>query len=123
MCGDPWDGVRANEDGGRYSTGQIVRKYKAGQLIKVLIELTTNHGGWFEFRICPYHKGRLTTFCLRRRPLRISGHGRRFQIDTRAPRVRFAVEVKLPKRIKCKQCLFQWKYNAGKYLYCEVPSN
>lgn len=35
ICGDPWDGVRENEAGGRYATGIISRKYKEGQIIDV----------------------------------------------------------------------------------------
>ena len=69
---------RANEAGGRYGRGVITRKYRKGQSIKVAlikissefiqiknrrgkseqhvqvrIELTANHMGHFEFRLCP----------------------------------------------------------------------
>ena len=27
VCGDPWDGARENEAGGRYATGIIVRNF------------------------------------------------------------------------------------------------
>ena len=35
ICGDPWDGVRENEAGGRYATGTISRQYTEGQVIDV----------------------------------------------------------------------------------------
>ena len=36
-----------------YGKGILVRKYQRGQPIKVRVELTANHMGYFEFRICP----------------------------------------------------------------------
>ena len=44
---------RANEAGGMFGKGIIVRKYEMNQVIKVRVELTANHMGWFEFRLCP----------------------------------------------------------------------
>ena len=41
---------RANEAGGLYGKGVIVRKYEKNTVIKVRIELTANHMGFFEFR-------------------------------------------------------------------------
>lgn len=40
------------ETPGRYATGTIVETYNQGQVIDVEVQVTTNHGGWFEFRIC-----------------------------------------------------------------------
>ena len=36
-----------------FGKGIIVRKYEINQAIKVRVELTANHMGYFEFRICP----------------------------------------------------------------------
>lgn len=44
---------RPNEAGGMFGNGIIVRKYEVNQVIKVRIELTANHMGYFEFRVCP----------------------------------------------------------------------
>ncbi len=67
---------RANEAGGMYGKGVIARKYQKNQastvvmvhvvplkiniilykllqVIKVRVELTANHMGFFEFRLCP----------------------------------------------------------------------
>ena len=41
---------RANEAGGLYGKGVIVRKYEKNSVIKVRVELTANHMGYFEFR-------------------------------------------------------------------------
>ncbi|XP_071109881.1 uncharacterized protein [Haliotis cracherodii] len=43
VCGDPWDGVRENEAGGKYAKGIIVRKYNQGETIQIDIDLTANH--------------------------------------------------------------------------------
>ena len=40
------------ETPGRFATGTIVETYKEGQVMDVEIQVTTNHHGWFEFRIC-----------------------------------------------------------------------
>lgn len=55
VCGDPYNEPppRDNEVGGIYYSGIIVRNYKRGQVINVTIQLTTNHYGYFEFRLCP----------------------------------------------------------------------
>lgn len=47
VCGDPWDASepRANEYGGIYGTGVIVRKYNPGAEIKLKIQLTVSHLG------------------------------------------------------------------------------
>ena len=44
---------RSNEAGGMYGKGIIARKYEKNQVIKVRVELTANHMGFFEFRLCP----------------------------------------------------------------------
>ena len=53
MCGDPYDqNPRDHEPGGKYATGVIVRNYTQGQEISATIDITANHDGYFEFRLC-----------------------------------------------------------------------
>lgn len=61
ICGDPYNSPqpRENEAGGKYGKGIISRSYKANSIIKVRVELSTNHKGWFEFRLCPNNNIRL----------------------------------------------------------------
>ncbi len=42
---------RANEAGGLYGKGVIARKYEKNTVMKVRVELTANHMGYFEFRL------------------------------------------------------------------------
>merc|ERR1719347_1301959 len=54
ICGDPWNAVvKENEaPGGKYATGTIVANYTEGQVIDIDVKVTTNHKGWFEFKLC-----------------------------------------------------------------------
>ncbi|CAF1002048.1 unnamed protein product [Brachionus calyciflorus] len=52
ICGDNWSGEKNYERNGRRYTGHIVRSYTMGQTIDVKVELTANHLGWFEFKLC-----------------------------------------------------------------------
>ena len=55
VCGDAWDQPqpRAGEGGGVYGKGVLVRSYARGQRITVSAQITANHKGYFEFRLCP----------------------------------------------------------------------
>lgn len=55
VCGDPWNDrePRAHEIGGFFSNGVLGRRYTPGQVIDIEIELTSNHNGHFELRLCP----------------------------------------------------------------------
>ena len=55
ICGDPWDmpTPRDGESGGKFGRGVIVRSYTAGQTIKISTQISANHKGYFEFRLCP----------------------------------------------------------------------
>ena len=79
VCGDPYDEAqpRAGEGGGKYDCslililshslhftfyqrgtfrfgkGVIVKRYSSGERIRVTAEITANHKGYFEFRLCP----------------------------------------------------------------------
>ena len=37
----------------RYGKGIIVKRYNTGERITVTAEITANHKGYFEFRLCP----------------------------------------------------------------------
>ena len=37
----------------RYGQGLIVKQYRSGERISVTAEITANHKGYFEFRLCP----------------------------------------------------------------------
>ena len=45
---------RLHEIGGLYASGGFLgRRYSPGQVIEIEVELTANHFGYFELRLCP----------------------------------------------------------------------
>ena len=116
VCGDPWNGIREHEAGGKYANGLIVRKYEVGQVINATVELTANHKGFFEFRLCPTDNPfkKVTHQCLRKFPLVVADTGlTRFMVPTGNSYSKITVPLRLPAGVKCRACLFQWQYTAG----------
>eukprot|EP00095_Tigriopus_kingsejongensis_P000468 maker-scaffold217_size252476-snap-gene-1.37 protein:Tk00468 transcript:maker-scaffold217_size252476-snap-gene-1.37-mRNA-1 annotation:"conserved hypothetical protein" len=116
ICGDPWDSPqpRANEAGGMYGKGVIARKYERNQVIKVRVELTANHMGYFEFRMCPNNNAKKSAsqICLDQYILQQAKEGDERFYPGSESRV-FEMHYRLPKDLTCRQCVFQWRYIAG----------
>lgn len=115
ICGDAWDeDPRPHEAGGLYATGTIVRAYTQGQIIPVVVDVTANHRGYFEFRICPNNNPSVeaSQTCLNEHPL-YSADGSVFQhyIDTNLGDHK--IDLRLPADVSCTQCVLQWRYVAG----------
>ncbi|XP_025423907.1 uncharacterized protein LOC112693172 [Sipha flava] len=123
ICGDPWDSPqpRLHEAGGKYGLGVIVRRYKTGQPMIVRVELTANHRGYFEFRLCPNNapKQVATQACLDKHVLRRVRtkdaddmfHETRYYPGTENKV--YEMRYLLPDGMTCSQCVLQWKYVAG----------
>ncbi|XP_046551505.1 mucin-5AC-like [Haliotis rubra] len=123
VCGDPWNAKRENEAGGKYANGIIVRKYKKGETITINIDLTANHLGYFQFRLCPHNSPQtpVKQECLDRHLLRLTDGTARFKVTT-ARRGIYTMTVVLPENVTCSQCVLQWKYNTGNSWGCEGPT-
>ena len=52
LCGNAYDGPRENKAGCRYATGTIVRQYSFGSVIEVTVQITANHQGYHQFKLC-----------------------------------------------------------------------
>jgi hypothetical protein len=119
-------GPRDHEDGGIYATGIIGRTFESGEMINTTIDITANHFGYFEFRLCPIDLGksrrprRLSQGCLDQHLLTIgpsdsksNGDDTRYYLP-HGNKSYFYVPVQLPSEIiACKHCVLQWKYHAG----------
>jgi len=121
ICGDPWNQPqpRSNELGGTYGKGIITRTYKRGQVIDSWIELTQNHRGWYELRLCPLSgHGDATQECFDRHVLqRADGSGGRIPVPS--GQNNFRIKIKLPDNVVCDHCVIQWHYYAGnRWDYC-----
>ena len=55
VCGDPWDArrPRPGEAGGLLGRGVTTRVYRPGQTVSLSVDITANHRGYFQFRVCP----------------------------------------------------------------------
>ncbi|XP_070186156.1 uncharacterized protein [Littorina saxatilis] len=118
VCGDPWPGPRDNEPGGKYANGIITKKYAEGQVIEVYVQLTANHKGYFEFRLCKHDNPltNITHACLDQNLLVLADTGEtRYMVKAGAYSAVQDIKIKLrlPKGVTCAACVLQWKYNAG----------
>lgn len=98
-----------------------MRRYKAGQPIIVRVELTANHRGYFEFKLCPNNAPKqvasqscLDKYVLRRVKTKDADetfHETRFYpgLENKVYEMRYS----LPQGLTCSQCVMQWKYIAG----------
>ena len=50
-----------HEIGGIFANGILGRRYSAGQVIDIEVELTSNHMGYFELHLCPMSEYRSET--------------------------------------------------------------
>ena len=88
-------------------------------MIQFLIQITANHRGYFEFRLCSLDSNPnadATQDCLDRGLLTIAGAGStKFQnveiYGTGPNPVR--IRVQLPAGVACRHCVLQWKYTTG----------
>ena len=115
VCGDPWDGIRENEAGGRYATGTLSKKYIMNSEIRVQVQITANHRGWFEFKLCPNNNFTKPVHqtCLDKYPLAIvNGSGSRYYLPDHLDRI-YTVPLQLPRGLTCDQCVLQWRYHVG----------
>ncbi|CAG5114513.1 unnamed protein product, partial [Candidula unifasciata] len=115
LCGDAYDGVRENETGGKFATGIISKTYTQGQSAVFQVDLTANHKGFFEFKICPTGDPRVkeTQSCFDKNPVSIAashGSGTKYYIDDQSRMM--DVKVQLPPHLSCEHCVLQWRYHA-----------
>ena len=87
------------------------------------IEITANHLGYFEFRLCPKQSSEelVTQECLDRYPLELiempgqgdgTVDGTKFRIGGSTGK--FFPTIKLPAGVTCDNCVLQWYYTTGK---------
>nr|CAD7461263.1 unnamed protein product [Timema tahoe] len=113
-----WFSPRPHEAGGKYAKGVIVRHYKEGSLIKIRVELTANHRGYFEFRLCPNNRPKKigTQECLDKYVLSRASQKDELKETRYYPELGnkiFEIKYLLPIGLTCTQCILQWRYIAG----------
>ncbi|KAK7107063.1 uncharacterized protein [Littorina saxatilis] len=125
ICGDDYSDPqpRANEAGGKYGEGVIVRSYQRADVIDVSVEITANHLGYFIFKLCPNNdvSTPATQECLDQNVLKVVGPegqdlGDKYYLDAEVGTKH--VELQLPVDLTCTQCVLQWTYNTGNSWGC-----
>ncbi|KAL7645366.1 UNVERIFIED_CONTAM: hypothetical protein RMT77_003752 [Armadillidium vulgare] len=115
VCGDNYADPtpRAHEDGGKYGRGIITREYKVGDQAFISVEITANHLGRMEIRICPRESTEtvLTQECLDSYPLNIVGEDTyQYSLEDKPYPGNFTWYVELPPSMTCSNCVIQWTY-------------
>ena len=118
ICGDPYDARPREHEApdGKYANGIIVKTYKAGQKIKAKVEVTANHRGFFEFKLCPNNNINKdpTMECFDKNTLLVGpAFNTKKYFIPKGDGIMVTVELQLPRNLKCSQCILQWTYTAG----------
>uniref|UniRef100_H2YE09 Chitin-binding type-4 domain-containing protein n=1 Tax=Ciona savignyi TaxID=51511 RepID=H2YE09_CIOSA len=118
ICGDSYTAaVKENEAGGKYALGIITRNYRPGSTIAVEVEITAEHKGYFEFRLCPWNNVGLpvTQECLDQRLLSFADGQTKWYLPEQPELAKGVHElrIQLPSDVTCDQCLLQWRYRTG----------
>ncbi|XP_023344479.1 uncharacterized protein LOC111713764 [Eurytemora carolleeae] len=120
VCGDRFDEPipRSHEGGGKYGNGIIGRRYSMGQTIDIEIDISANHWGHFELKLCPINgKNTIATQeCFDKHPLVLANNVRshKFYVPLDSPKITvFNYKVNLPIGVTCSQCVMQWTYYTG----------
>lgn len=126
VCGDPVQDIpRPNEAGGRYASGVITRNYKTGDVIDLTADLSANHLGYFEYRVCPVEDPNVpvTQDCLDKHPVYITEtRDGRYHVKASENGVIF-MKGRLPANMSCDHCVLQWRYNTGNRWNCDINDN
>ena len=113
VCGDPFGKAQLHVYPGKYANNIITKTYNRGRVVTVKVELTSNHKGFFEFKIgdigtAPITEGKLAQV------LKIAGtDGTRYYLPAGSMNGIFTVSLRLPINLVCKQCVLQWRYTTG----------
>ncbi|XP_043286017.1 uncharacterized protein [Venturia canescens] len=116
VCGDDFSlpQPRANENGGKFGKGIIVKTYRARSKIKVDVELTANHKGYYEFALCPLKdkKQLETEECFDMYKLKLVNGGYQYKV-TAGKLGHEYIPLQLPAGLTCNHCVLRWQYTAG----------
>lgn len=119
VCGDPFQGPLDNvPPGGKYAAGIISRDFDEGDIIISKVQVTADHRGYFEFKLCanndvsrPVEQDCLDKTVLRilnataEEPTKYYTHWEDWKT--------YELHLKLPYGVFGSQCVLQWRYHTG----------
>ena len=119
VCGDPWQGPHENlPPNGKYAQGIITRDFNEGDVIISKVQVTADHKGYFEFKLCPNNDVTkpVTQECLDKTVLRILNASRaeptRYYTHG-TDYTTYELHLQLPAGLYGKQVVLQWRYHTG----------
>ena len=119
VCGDPYhEKNQPHIYPGKYAKNKLITKtYREGQEIEVLVDITSNHQGFFVFRVGklgapPITQAKLTHV------LKQPNGQEKWKITTSGNDV-FKIKLRLPKGLTCDHCVMQWWWTVGNNWGCD----
>ena len=119
VCGDPYHKKeQPHIYPGRYAFNQIITKtYREGQEIDVVVDLTSNHQGYFVFRVGKIGTPPITQEKLKYVLKQPNGQ-EKWKITSHGNDV-FKIKLVLPRGLTCDHCVMQWWYTVGNNWGCD----
>ncbi|XP_064484184.1 uncharacterized protein LOC135396890 [Ornithodoros turicata] len=117
-CGDAFSHPtpRPHETGGLYGKNITVRTYPPDADVDVVVDITSNHMGWFQFSLCQRDSvNQLETedcFHYHLPILTEEGAVYRYVLPTSRGGL-YLFKVKLPRDVTCNHCILRWEWIAG----------
>ena len=117
ICGDAFDdpSPQQHETGGRFGSAVVTKSYVMGSVIDIEVEITANHKGHFQLKLCPV-RGRdreATQECLDNNVLTQLDGSDSFPIYERPHSVLVTRQVRLPPGLTCARCVLQWTWRSA----------
>lgn len=107
---------------GKYaSDGFITKTYKEGQVIEVVIDITSNHQGYFRFSLGKLEKPPITQEKLTYVLLQPDGSNT-WQLHS-SQNGKFTIKLNLPRGLTCDHCVLQWWWTVGNNWGCDENGN
>lgn len=123
VCGDAYhDKSPKYVYPGKYASDVFITKtYKEGQTIDVVIDITSNHQGYFRFSLGKLVKRPITQEQLKYVLLQPDGSNT-WQLHS-SQNGKFTIKLDLPKDLTCDHCVLQWWWTVGNNWGCDENNN
>lgn len=123
VCGDAYhDKSPKYVYPGKYASDVFITKtYKEGQTIDVVIDITSNHQGYFRFSLGKLVKRPITQEQLKYVLLQPDGSNT-WQLHS-SQNGKFTIKLDLPKGLTCDHCVLQWWWTVGNNWGCDENNN
>ena len=107
---------------GKYAAdGFITKTYNEGQTIDVTIDITSNHQGFFRFRVGKLQKRPITEQQLEYVLLQPDGSNT-WQLHS-SQTGKYTIKLVLPKGLTCDHCVMRWWWTVGNNWGCDEKGN